>query len=430
MKRPGLAFSGFGKAFEVLAFGLALGVSLLAQTTEAEARSKYACSTLSGGTLPVIEGDNGTFFRPDPDLIVDARFPLPIIEQIALVSDALENRGSQLVVVPLPSKGMVLAEELSAQAQTFGFDGVLAETLYDDTIRRLEGSGVAAVNALDALRGWEDELPMFRSDARLTNEGIRLLADAVATRLGSAAQPGRFSATMADMVEVPSLQHQQTQAKCSLTIPAPTTTSYNTISLTASTQGAEVVLAGSGMMAGEGLMARALFATAIGHDVRHIVAKDAPLDALIAAVASTEFQIRAPDIVVWAMPVTDDLGAFGTRPWREIKGLAQRSCRAIEAGRVTRAESTIDVDLSDIALRSDLALLLTLDEVSAAEARFEFGDDTDALQRRTIKRFGLAEGTERFLMPLDLWSGEDISVARISVNAGLGEVPSVAICGI
>ncbi len=430
MKRPGLAFSGFGKALGAFAIAFASQLGLLASATMAEAQSRYACSALSGGTLPVIEGEDGTFFRPDPDLIVNARFPLPIVDRIASVSEALDSRGSQLIVVPVPPRGLILSEALGFQAQTFGFDVRVAETLYDDTIKRLDAAGVATVNALDALRAWEDELPMFRSDARLTNEGIRLVAGAVAARLGNTAVANRFSVSKAEQVEVPSHQHQQIQAKCGLNIPPPVTTSYNTVSLTASVEGEEVLLAGSGLMAGEGLMARALFATAIGQDVRHIVADESPLDALIAAVASDAFQVKAPDVVVWMVPVANDLGKFGERPWREIEGMARRSCRAISSGDVVRSGGTIDVDLSDIAIRSDLALLLTLDDVSANEARFAFGDEGGLSYTRTIKRFGLAAGTERFMMPLDGRSAEGATTARVVVESGLGDVPSIAICGV
>lgn len=183
-------------------------------------------------------------------------------------------------------------------------------------------------------------------------------------------------------------------------------------------------------MSGEGLMARALFAAAIGQDVNHIVAEGAPLDALISAVSSTDFQAKAPDLVVWAMAVTDDLGAFGVRPWHEITGLAKQSCRAIASGDVERSENTIDVDLSDIPLRRDLALLVALDEVLAKQAGFEFSDQEGGSLSRTIRRFGLADGTERFLMPLEAGGGSDIHSVRVTIDTGLGDVPSVAICGI
>ena len=208
------------------------------------------------------------------------------------------------------------------------------------------------------------------------------------------------------------------------------TTGYDTVSLTSAVRGENVLLAGSGLMAGEGLMARALFATALGKDVRHVVSEDAPLDALLAAVSSTAFQLRAPDVVVWAMPVTADLGAFGQRPWREAKGLVRSSCRAVSAGQASRAGDTINVDLSDIVQAQNLGIMLTLDGNASSEARFTFLTGDAKAYSRTLRRVGLEDGTERFLMPLEARAGDEIASVSITIPSGLGDVPALAICGI
>ena len=187
MMETGLARTKLCRAFATL---VVAGASYLAAPFDAVAQSRYACSGLEGGTLSVIEAESGMFFRPVPDLIANTRFPEPIVAQIALVAEALESRGSRLVVVPVPSKGLVFQDALGKDAQRFAFDPAIAETLYDDTIARLESQGVTAVNALDALRAWDGEAPMFSSDPRLTNAGIRMLAEAVAERIGTSAGAG------------------------------------------------------------------------------------------------------------------------------------------------------------------------------------------------------------------------------------------------
>ena len=404
--------------------GLAAAFSCIVQT--AHAQSAYACNGLENATVPVVEGRDGMFFQIETDLLSDTRIPWPVIDEIARVSEAFAKRGSELVVVPLPTKGLVASERLGSHAQTHGFNEPVAERLYRETLARLSSSGVTAVDALGALRAPGEESAYLASDPRLSNAGILRLSEAVATALGQGLAAG--NAKQAGRSTVPSVLHQQIQARCNLTLPQPETVVFDTVSLTASVPSEQVVLVSAGQMSGEGLQAVGLFETAMGRDVAHVEVSGNPVEAMLSVVANDAFHERLPEAVVWILPVSVDLASRGFQPFHEMSGLVSRACRSVSSVQRTDDEDATFLDLSQMPVTPDIGLMVDLEGEGSRRVDFVLTKESGATFRRSVVRLG--DPTPRVLLPFSGLRAEEITSVTVRVDGAETDVKQLSFCGV
>ncbi|MEM9970529.1 MAG: hypothetical protein AAF762_05475 [Pseudomonadota bacterium] len=394
----------------------------LASPGVAGAETRYACSALDGGVWPVIEGAGGVFFDLETDLLSDARLPGLVVEQIARVSEVLAARGTELIVVPVPTKGQLFPEALGHAAGVYRFDPALARGLYRDTLLRLSEVGVIAVDAQAALRVDGNDWPVFRTDPRLTNTGIRQLAEAVAGVL-PLTLGGNTRVETAGRVTVPSVKHLQVQSRCHLSLPPMETVAYDTVSLTSDARAAEVVLATTGEMSGEGLVPGPLFANALSRSVLHVESDGSALEAIVQVVAGDAFHTAPPKALVWVFPVGEDLARFGARPFEEIGGLVADRCGAGVTMTPDGDAWTVDVDLAG--RDATLGLRVSLEDGAAERVDFAFRGPDGQERRRSIVR---QTPTERFLMPLDRTWPAGASLVEVALVADVDTPPSVSLC--
>ena len=394
----------------------------------AEAQSRFACSDLDRAATPVFEGETGIFFRPDPDLVSETRLPQFVIDRIGAISDALASRGTRLVVVPIPTKGLIHADEIGPEGAIFGFDVDLARTLWNDTHARLALAGVTSVDALEALTSLSEARPVFATDPRLTNSGIRAIAELTGRSLGAPARSRRIKMVAAGSAAVPSVQHQQIQAQCNISIPLPRTISFDTVSLTASEPEEHALIVGAGAMSGTGLAAETLFEAALSQGVSHVVTEGRPLEAILQVLAGDSFQTAPPDTLIWTFPIETDLARHGVRPFLEAAGLARHGCREIAPMLVDREEGRVLVDLTAAASVSDIGVMLTMPDSPRDAIAYTLHDDAGAARSRSLIRHGGA--TTRFLIPMGTADLPGATSLEITVPGPMTTVPSVAFCGV
>lgn len=155
------------------------------------------------GAKAVKGRDGWLFYRPDVRFLIEgsrpdtgdaaARWVQPaapaahwesVARAIRRFHDQLEQRGIQLLVVPVPGKPSVYAEQLTARAdaRTAGFASPTR-----DLIAELERRGVPAVDLLSVFKRARSNAPSAKlylaHDTHWTPQGARLAAEAVAARL-------------------------------------------------------------------------------------------------------------------------------------------------------------------------------------------------------------------------------------------------------
>jgi hypothetical protein len=156
-----------------------------------------------GGAKAVSGRDGWLFYRPDVRCLVegnrvdqarpDSRWVEPsapttqresVVRAIVQFRGQLQERGIELVVVPVPGKPSVYPDQLTERAGGAGHD---LPTPASELLRDLGQSGVAAVDLLSVFRQARQRAPLERlylaRDTHWTPTGARLAAEAVAARL-------------------------------------------------------------------------------------------------------------------------------------------------------------------------------------------------------------------------------------------------------
>jgi len=155
------------------------------------------------GAKAVTGRDGWLFYRPDVRFLIEgsrpdtgdaaSRWVQPappaaqwesVARAIRRFDEQLEQRGIQLLIVPVPGKPSVHAEQLTARAGA-GRTGFASPTR--ELIAELERHGVAAVDLLPVFERARSSVPSGKlylaHDTHWTPHGARLAAEAVAARL-------------------------------------------------------------------------------------------------------------------------------------------------------------------------------------------------------------------------------------------------------
>ena len=227
--KPGAHLRAAACAF---ALGAAQGVA---------AQPAYECGDLeTHAALPAVQGLEGIFFRLDPDLRMDQSITDHAIALIADLDRALAARGTTLVLLPVPSRALVLSDRLPPMAGHLGYDAGVARSVHLDTMRRLEAAGLAVADPLPALRdaALRGEEVLFPTDPRPTPGGARLMAQAVADLLAAHPTPaalpraGIASVATGAAADLPSPMRARLQLACRDPLPAPRSESHTTTGAT------------------------------------------------------------------------------------------------------------------------------------------------------------------------------------------------------
>ncbi|WP_102109632.1 alginate O-acetyltransferase AlgX-related protein [Oceaniglobus roseus] len=430
-------------------FLLAAAISL-AGAMGAEAQSAFGCSGLATRQgMQAVEGREGVFFRVDPDLKMFHPFSDGSIELVAELSDALAERGTQLIYLPVPTKSLAMPGYLPPEAWDFGFDPDLATTLYADIVKRLEAKGVATADvrrAMVSARG--GPLPYHRADYRWTAEGGRLAADAVAERLGAAPaaaslRKSNFASTPGGVTEIDSKMRAQLQRDCVLSLPKVETAAYTTSraqGFAVQPQGtifgpgatlgvARIAVVGTAYTGEPSVNFAGFLSEYTGLEVmQYAVPEGGAFAAISSYLTSDAFRSARPSVLVWEVPVEANLAAFGDQPLRELIAAAGDTCRVPLNLFSTGQANQIRVDLNALDPMLDYTLALDTGGSDSAEARFTFRSRNGMMRSRSVVRDPDQIRTGRFYMPMSgLWDSGAQSV-DIELAAGFGAAPQVTAC--
>ena len=431
----------------ILALALATGVVAGVAAGPAAAQSVYGCDNLAGrNALPAVEGADGVFYRIDPDMYNFHAFAPETVALMARLSDALAAQGTTLVYVPVPTKSMAMPGRLPPLARDLGHDPDLAATGYDDALRQMSLAGVTAVNLRRALRtGADGPLPFFQADYRMTPDGARLAAQAIAAVV--AATPG-FDAipkTQFDTVEtgstvLPSPMRSVLQRHCMIALPPVATDVFQTNRFQALTttggglfeQGnarTRIVLLGTEDTGGPTANLAGFLAQETGLDVvEYAVPGGGAFAAISTYLTSASFAQGRPAYLVWANPVHESLARTGDQPMRELIAAAAGRCSVVLPLAAGTQPNAIAADLRGLPPGSADMVFVDADGAQATRARFDFAGPDGLVRSRHVLRHADQAPTGRFYMPMDgLWS-QGAQTVTIALDVPPGPNARVMVC--
>lgn len=398
----------------------------------AAAQSLHGCERLEQSPTPAVEGFDGMFFRIDPDLLMDTRLSDATIDKLGDLSRALASRGTTLIYVPVPTKGMVHFDKLGDQAVRYGYDARLARALYLDTVARLRAEGLATTDAVAALSAGSMEEPLFfGTDPRMTNEGLRLLARAAAREAGDDFRGTEsFATAQGDEVVLDSLDRFFLQLSCQAELPEVRSTTFTTQPTGTGLpdkESGDMIVVGSTITGGPDRNFNGFLEEALGRRVTQDVIAGNAHDAMASYLTSDSYTLEAPDLIVWLAPIWENPMHFGDRPFRELVAAAAGDCGpglpvSQEADRAYRIEMPGAVQVENASLRLDMG------DATLTRAVFRFVSPEGTERHRSVIRQDPETVSSRAYMPLSgLWP-EGVASVVIELDGPSEATPQVSVC--
>ena len=429
--------------------GLVIGTALSALgTSEAYAQSAFGCTNLSNQRhVASVEGQAGVFYRVNPDLHMHHPFSDQSVAQVAELGRALQELGTTLVYVPLPTKSLAMPRYLTSEAEDFGFDPDLATTVYKDAIKRLNEAGVLAVDARRAVINASAENPaFFKTDHRLTGFGAQLVAQAIAEKMRGDASfagvpQGRFVSAPTAPVILDSDMRNRLQQHCLVNLPPVETMAFATTksaaaavasstSLFANTaRSARMAIVGTEYTSTPGINFAGFLSEFTGLDAVQYSVEDGGAFAAISSYMTSEaFQVERPKYLIWENPIYNNLGQFGDQPMRELIAAAGNTCRVPVNVLLSSDPNRLRVDLGSLDPSLSYTLFLDADGAASDKARFTFFKRDGQTRTKTVYRHENQVRTGRFYMPVSgLWA-DGAAAVDIELGVPFGGNPRVTAC--
>ena len=365
------------------------------------------------------------FFRIVPDLQMETRLSNGMIKAIADISKALESRGTKLVYVPVPTKGLVHSDQIGTHATRLGFDVRVARALYADTLSKLRSLDVTTIDAVEGLSGvaWPEET-FFSSDPRMTNTGLRVLSIAIANEVGGGVTGGSaFSTSIDGELVLESHDRFIRQLSCQATLPEAKTPRYVTSKVSVDYQPREVIVVGSRITNGDERNFAGFLSQALGREVTSAQPAESALSAMAAYLTSDSFAQTAPDVLIWAVPIWENPATNGDQPLRELAAASMGRCA--NDGLTSSDGKVFDLDWSS--LTPEMSLRIEAENAISA-ATFDFTDSQGTSRIRTVVRPDIELATKRIFLPLTSLGSRDPEQVRISVNNGAQTQVRLTVC--
>mgnify|MGYP001818048781 CR=1 FL=1 len=403
---------------------------LFTMTSQADAQSRFGCCGLEVAHVPSVEGLDGFFFRVQPDLATFHAMTDQVIGSVAAISQALEARGTELIFVPLPTKAHVLPMKLGPEAEKYAYDADLAATIYEDQKARLSDAGVAVVDARRAFLGSEfAEQMFFKTDPRMTNHGLRVLTEAIAEERADWPLADGFVTSEGEPLALASLAHDVLQRSCLSDLPFVETTAFETVAQGGDTNldaAPLVVFAGPSEMTDPALNLAGFLSDVAGRRAG-VIGGETAFSALTAYVTSDAFRGSPPDVLIWAVPVWENLALGGDQPFREAVAAIEDVCVA-DLDKGLAGADRLRVALAEATFSAVDTLMLENSGAATDTAVFHFVGVNGEVRSRAVVRSGETVASGRFYMPLSgLW---EAGVAYVDIETPLtgGALPVVALC--
>ena len=429
------------------------------------------------------------FFRVTQDIAMQGRYSDAVVAELATLAEALQVRGTRLMLAPVPGKSLTMPHLLPQKAAELGFDFDTALAVYRDIHARLSSAGVTTVDLQPALASTDAATPpFFGADTHWNSVGAKRAAEAIAEVLRSDPRYGdmpqtRHQSVAKGTVAIPSGMRRIIQQHCKDKVPEAVTTQYETkrvqdvvadsieiglgeppldiglddapLDIGLEEAPLDIGLGDAPLDIGlsSGPAARADAATAlpvalVGTSFSDMAAVNFPgflaqhsdlevvnyaitgggqFTAISSYLTSEDFQSAPPAFLVWELPIYLNIAQGSDQPMRELIAAARGNCRE-----TLEVETTADGNSLKADLPAEFGAYTTLfvDTGSAAvrEVAFRFTSATGRTRTKSILRSERARLNGRFYMPLSGLPSSSITSVEISSPSPFGDAPRLFAC--
>lgn len=318
-------------------------------------RASYNTGFLSLFTM-LLQGKDDWLFRSDLELLTVFGPDEESLQKLKMFSDALKKRGTQLVLVYHPSRGLVHPSKVPAAAR---YDFAAASANYRGTLERLRGTGVI-VPDLTPLLGEDHEREFFfRRDHHWTPYGAertaRIVADTLRRHPAYASLEKReFTTRRVGLMRKNGTLQIAWQRLCGDTYADQYVDEFLSEQSSESVGGGadqQALLFGNGKLPEITLIGTSFSKSAynynfdgylkqyLGVDVLNEALAGANYGAFLQYLPGEAFQTQPPKFIIWEIPSYHDLkkGMF----YRQVYALLENGCvgKPVELVRTTRLRS-------------------------------------------------------------------------------------------
>jgi len=424
-------------------------------TSPALAASAFGCRQLENNpTLPAVEGKDGFFFRIFADLRMQHPFTDEVTEMMGQLSDALKEKGTTLIYVPIPTKSVTLPTFLPEEAELFGFDEKVATTVYEDQIARLTARGVMAVDLLTALRTTDgSDPPFFRSDFHWTSTGARRAAEAIGDVIKSLPDyadvtPVAFETRPIGEELAVSGMRRELQAYCAESLPPVVSAAFQTVEVASADAtldifGDDAPAEGGTSKTDEVALVGTSFSDALVPNFAGFLAENASIPvanfaltggnqfgAITPYLTSKEFQAERPRYLVWENPIYNNLAQFGTGPLTELIAAARNDCAPVSSKPFVDEAGALVADLSPDRIGTRQVLLADAGDAGSRDVVLKFTAKDGRTFTRELHRGDRVRSTGRFFIPLESLDSLELEKVEITFDRLSADAATVSLCNL
>lgn len=413
-----------------------------------EAPTAFGCSGIEDSTvLRVIEGKDGFFFRILADLRMLHPFTDQTAEKLAVLSRYLEEQGTTLIYVPVPTKSMSMPEWLPPRAELYGYDKNIAEDAYNLIVERLEKRFVKTTDLVPAFREIaSDTPPFFQADFHWTSAGSRAAAKLVADIIKSTGGYDDLDKVQSETVslgELPQFSGMRLtlQAQCEDSLPEAVTTGYETTTLELESEDASLDLFGDDTSNLVSLIGTSFSDSEVNNFAGFIqeysglpvynyaITGGNQFGAIISYLTSAEFQESRPRFIVWENPIYNNLSQYSDGPWTEILASAKNDCSVEVPFEISDDRKTLVANFDGMKLGNEFSILADAKREGARKVGFTLSDG-EYQRSRTITRQDRLRATGRFFIKTNSLGDYDWNSLTVNFDKPVSASAEIRLCTI
>ncbi len=403
----------------------------------AQAQSAFGCRNLeTHAALPAVEGADGTFFSILPEMQSHHALTEETIARIVALSNALEARGTTLLLLPVPTRAQVLAHLLPPMARHVGYDADISTTVHQEMIRRMKRAGLNVADVRQPLRqaALAGEQVFFQTDMRPTPAGARVMGQVIAQVLaelpGTRNLPrGTFSSEDVGEVTLSSAMRAQLQLGCQDALPQVRAGMQRTVGSISVNNVSILGLIGTEVSATTELNLAGYISEYSGlRSGSYGVPGGGAYAAMSSFLTAREFETQAPTVLVWEFPVSAPFGLQGDQPLRELTAAAAGRCTQTLPLLTGDNSSRLTAALTGLPNDRPVTLALDTDGVAVSQALFHFTGADGKTRTRGIWRHPGQVLTGRFFLPLSGLQASGLDRVEIELPAAFGPQPRLRAC--
>ncbi|WP_295078330.1 hypothetical protein [Tabrizicola sp.] len=429
--------------------------------------TQFGCASTQFAASASIEGKDGVFYRVQSDLRLQHPMDDIAVAQLARLARVLEEQGTTLIYVNVPTKGQAMPQFLPPEAAAYGYDPAVMQANYKDVTDRLNAAGVPAPDLMTAMLAAEpDEKVFFQADFHWTPDGARLAAKAIGEMIRGLpayadVTPVEFTSQEAAPEVAFSGLRRELQTYCKETLPQVQATTWVTTRATdgelsaadifadaapaepaeATAEGEPLDIFGSGSDEASLVLVGTSFSDSGINNFAGFLSEYAGIEVVNYAITggnqfgsmtsyltSREFAEDRPTFLVWENPIYNSLAQFGPVPMDELIVAAGPTCDI--ATETTVEDSALTASFPPGQLKPETAFLFDQGGEGARIADVTF--ETKAGIRRfvRIERSDRLRATGRFFLKLEPYWHPDLVKVAVSFDRPLTDTSALTLCPI